>query len=303
MKTGIPFGRRPQRALQRTPMGLPSKLHLRLPLQPHSRWLSWAMRVHRRFARTAFRQGPPTFRLLQLKAARFATEVRDTHQAFQFAWHLHPAHRPAFDSMGASTMPSLRGGALGRSAMRAGLAGSPHVDQRLARHVVAIAPAVRTGHTPLLPRGAPGVQMSLLARVRTMVERVQCGIALAESGTEPPGVRGVARVLASGVWATGTLESIVRSATRVEVPSAMRVRLIDRHGVDGGPLGSGFAREPSQQASEARATIRPPGADSTHTAPWLARGETTPDVARIANQVMRQIDERMVAWRERMGKF
>ncbi|MEO7143708.1 MAG: hypothetical protein ABI165_09425 [Bryobacteraceae bacterium] len=43
--------------------------------------------------------------------------------------------------------------------------------------------------------------------------------------------------------------------------------------------------------------------DTVHTAPWLKTpAAPTVNVEQLTDQVIRQIDNRMIAWRERMGK-
>ena len=46
-----------------------------------------------------------------------------------------------------------------------------------------------------------------------------------------------------------------------------------------------------------------PAVDTVQTAPWLKAVAPAPNIDQIADHVIRQIDSRMTAWRERMGKF
>lgn len=144
----------------------------------------------------------------------------------------------------------------------------------------------------------PGVQPAVLASVRTIVEHARRVVV--------PNARGAERVRArSGErgFVEQTLQRVVRRTTRVETQIAAGPGIVDRHPADRGPRASGSARGQAQQVLDAPAASRLAAVDTTHTAPWLTRGEATLDVERIATQVMRQIDDRMTAWRERMGKF
>jgi hypothetical protein len=51
---------------------------------------------------------------------------------------------------------------------------------------------------------------------------------------------------------------------------------------------------PRRRAAEAR--------DSVHIAEWAKQGAPTLNIDTIAEQVIKQIDNRVIAWRERLGK-
>ncbi len=150
----------------------------------------------------------------------------------------------------------------------------------------------RTGAAGRSTRIAPLEQRTrfLTERLRTVTTRMVAVQSAADADAAPPSAGLVAR--APGI--------VVARARRIEDPVPRMLPEVVR-----APAVSRSAPLPQHQAGLAAPSHLRRGqeaAETVHVAPWLKTPAPPVNVAQLAEQVIRQIDNRVIAWRERMGR-
>jgi hypothetical protein len=155
----------------------------------------------------------------------------------------------------------------------------------------------RSSHTVLQPAAAliPVFRHSLLTRTispEVRHDRVSEGAGMPRSVAPAPMVSAVLR------------EQWIRRTARTEERSLELSEMMTRRQVEspasrpGPPSPVASAQQHPPQFPDSK-----PSFETIHTAPWVKAPAPAPVIVdRLTDQVIRQIDDRMMAWRERMGK-
>ena len=252
---------------------------LRRPAK-QSRWLSWAQSVRRKQGRSGPGYGFAAMQFLRMARLRSNSSAL-THLV-----------------RGLSTSVRVRIAILQRelrtSTTNTVLAGQNTVIHQRFTPKPALAATDRLERVVLRP---PQMTIGSSFKVREVLSSLHRVFARKEV-SEARHVSSVAQVSAI------LREHWTQRTTRTEEKTRELTELTTRRLMDNARQRPPIATPPVPTQREHAATAESKVAfDTVHTAPWArTAAPSTVDVGRLTEQVIQQIDSRMIAWRERMGK-
>jgi hypothetical protein len=248
----------------------------------HAKWV----RTLRAPGRIPGWSGPVALNFLRHPRPRHSTTLLESHAVSQhfharlhLAWHTHgvasyfyPLQRTIF-RVGVQRESVVPPATVSRETQRAAVAQTTLTTLLLGsnavfeKHVVSRIERLRTRSSFLAER----LERSVTAATQTVVRRSE-----------------VER----------TLRAVVERSRRTEdnVPRS-QAQVARRQG----PQTATFAN-PEMRPAERAPFEQRKAEETVHTAPWMRQTSPTVNLEQITEQVIRQIDSRMIAWRERMGK-
>lgn len=249
----------------------------------HSRWRAWARAARGRQARFLARIIPAAMELVYL-GGRSGARVQlnrigspQFHSRLTMAWHLHQHSAPALRTIHRTAWVTQPAPPV--------LSGDGVPIQSIQSSTVFRQQQLRTAAT----------------LVRMVTLSTTAGLLIARSErllTQAPPARSVLSQFA----VVASLPRIIAAhGRRVEDPQPLRTFDVARAPV---PARTAAAAPVPVAAPVQPAPIhREEAVETVHVAPRLKAAAPTVNIDQIADQVIRQIDSRVIAWRERMGRI
>jgi hypothetical protein len=247
----------------------------------HTQWV----RALRRLGRSADRIAPAAMEFLRRAWPRFSTELHSRVRTLHFHPQIHLAWRT--DLLHLHSLFIHRGG--GAPPILVPPVNTPR-RERLPQPAALPPPAVRATFETLRWSAFTFRFDRLETRSSALTERLSQTFAAQASASGVSGLREVESVRRIMIERSRRIEEYVPRATTA----------VARRQVAPAVAPAGAAMPVAERAA---AISREP-VETVHVAPWLRTASPNAvNVEQLTEQVIRQIDSRMIAWRERMGKI